>query len=60
MDMLRQLITFEIYFYKRMFPVSPEEFRILGWALEKAGQQVLLNQVHEELSVSGVVPHGPL
>lgn len=40
MDMLRQLITFETYFYKQVSPVSLEEFRILGWALEKAGQPV--------------------
>lgn len=40
MNMLRQLITFETYFYKQVSPVPPEEFRILGWALEKAGQPV--------------------
>lgn len=40
MDMLKQLITFEIYFYKQVSPVSSEEFRTLGWALEKAGQSM--------------------
>lgn len=33
-----QLLTFEIYFYKQLSPISAEEFRILRSALEQAGQ----------------------
>lgn len=53
-----QITIFQIYFYKQVSPVSAEEFRILGLALEKAGQPVFPKQVLEELSAGSAILHG--